>query len=68
MPKIANRFPVALLVGYLILSIALAIHPHDRATWWAENIPIWMIVAALVATHRLFQFSNVNFSNYRKYA
>ena len=56
---LVNRFPVAILAGYLILSVVLAIHPHDRATWWAENIPIWMIVAALVATHRRFQFSNV---------
>jgi putative membrane protein len=59
MPKTVSRFPAVLLVGYLILSVVLGIHPHDRATWWAENIPIWMIVATLVATHRLFRFSNL---------
>jgi len=59
MPDTVNRLPVALLIGYLILSVVLAIHPHDRATWWAENLPIWMIVATLVATHRFFQFSSV---------
>jgi len=58
MPNTVNRLPIALLVGYLILSAALAVNPHDRATWWAENLPIWMIVAALVATHRLFRFSS----------
>jgi len=55
----AGRFPVALLLAYLTLSVTLAIQPRDRATWWAENIPIWTIVVALVATHRSFRFSNV---------
>ena len=58
MPNTVNRLPTALLVGYLVLSVVLAVNPHDRATWWAENLPIWMIVAALVATHRLFRFSS----------
>jgi putative membrane protein len=55
----ASRFPVALLAAYVVLSVVLALHPYDRATWWAENIPIWMIVAALVVTHRRFRFSNL---------
>ena len=59
MPNTVNRLPVALLIGYLILSVILAVNPHDRATWWAENLPIWMIVATLVATHRFFRFSGV---------
>jgi len=59
LPGKTGRFPLALLAGYLILSVALAIHPHDRATWWAENIPIWTIVVALVVLHRGFRFSNV---------
>ena len=59
MPSTVNRLPSALLVGYLILSVVLAVNPHDRATWWAENLPIWIIVATLVATHRFFRFSSV---------
>jgi len=59
MTNTVNRLPVALLVGYLILSVVLAVNPHDRATWWAENLPIWIIVATLVATHRWFRFSGV---------
>lgn len=59
MPSTVNRLPVALLVGYLVLSVVLAVNPHDRATWWAENLPIWIIVATLVVTHRFFQFSSV---------
>lgn len=28
-----------------------AINPYDRATWWAENIPIVSIAAALVVLY-----------------
>lgn len=40
--------PAVLLVGYVALFIWAAIEPYDRATWWAENIPIVMLVGALV--------------------
>jgi len=43
---------------YLAEFIALGIHPYDRSVWWAENIPILIIVAALVLTYRRFRFSN----------
>src|SRR4051812_7532622 len=40
--------PTALFAGYVALFIWGAINPYDRATWWAENIPIVGVVAALV--------------------
>lgn len=40
-----------LFAGYLAVFIWAAIHPYDRATWWAENIPIVLIVAALAALY-----------------
>lgn len=46
-----------LLALYLLLFALCAIDPYDRAVWWAENIPIMLIVAALVATYRSFEFS-----------
>lgn len=52
------RFPLLLLVGYLMLFTLLAISPYDRAVWVAENLPIVLIVAALVLTWRWFAFSN----------
>ena len=52
------RFPLLLLFGYLILFTLLAISPYDRAVWVAENLPIVLIVAALVLTWRWFAFSN----------
>jgi putative membrane protein len=47
-PVRADRLvPATLLAGYIALFIWGAIGPYDRATWWAENIPILAIVATL---------------------
>lgn len=43
--------PALLLAGYVALFTWAAIAPYDRATWWAENVPIVLIVAALVAMY-----------------
>jgi putative membrane protein len=42
-----NPVPKLLLAGYAALFTWAAVNPYDRATWWAENIPIVLIVAAL---------------------
>jgi putative membrane protein len=43
--------PAILLAGYVALFVWAAIGPYDRATWWAENIPIIGIVATLVVLY-----------------
>jgi len=53
-----RRLPLLLLTAYLFLFILLAIHPYDRDVWLAENLPIVLIVAALVVSRRWFAFSN----------
>lgn len=53
-----RRLPHLLLAGYVVLFTACAIAPYDRATWWAENIPIVVIVAFLVGLYPRFRFSN----------
>ena len=50
--------PFILLCIYLVLMIALAFDPYDRGTWWAENLPVIIVVALLVATWPVFRFSN----------
>lgn len=40
--------PQILLTGYALLFIWGAIAPYDRADWWAENIPIVLLVLAIV--------------------
>lgn len=48
----SNRLvPLLLLAGYIALFIWGAIGPYDRATWWAENIPIVAVVTALVVMY-----------------
>jgi putative membrane protein len=56
-----SRLPHFLLAGYVVLFVICGIAPYDRPTWWAENIPIVLIVAALVATFRRFRFSNTSY-------
>lgn len=47
-----RRVPPILLVGYVALFVWGAINPYDRATWWAENIPIVILVSALVILYQ----------------
>lgn len=54
-------FPFLLLVVYLGLMIWLAIEPYSRATWFAENLPVWIVVGLLVLTYRSFRFSNLSY-------
>ncbi len=53
-----SKIPLLVLAVYLMVFIATAINPYDRATWWAENIPIWIVVFGFVVTFSRFQFSN----------
>jgi putative membrane protein len=48
---VQNRFAEVLLLGYVALFSWAAIHPYDRATWWAENIPIVLIALSLVTLY-----------------
>jgi len=43
--------PAILLAGYVAVFVWGAIHPYDRATWWAENVPIVLVVTALVVMY-----------------
>jgi len=43
--------PAVLLAGYVALFAWGAVNPYDRATWWAENIPIVILVSALVVMY-----------------
>jgi putative membrane protein len=56
-----QRLPLALLAIYLILFTVCAIEPYDRAVWWAENLPVVIVVAALVYFSRIHRFSNLSY-------
>ena len=50
-----------LLALYGLVFTVCAISPYDRAVWWAENIPVLVIVLLLVLISRGFQFSNTSY-------
>jgi len=51
MKRLADRIPQILLAAYVLLFIWGAIAPYDRAVWWAENIPIVLVVLTLVVLY-----------------
>ena len=42
---------IVLFAGYVVLFIWGAINPYDRTTWWVENVPIVLLVSALVVLY-----------------
>jgi putative membrane protein len=53
---------VAVLAALLaLLSVALAVDPHDRHDWLLENVLVVVFVAALAATYRRFPLSRVSY-------
>lgn len=45
------------LLGYLALFAFFAVNPFDRAVWWAENIPVFIVVASILISDRYHQYS-----------
>lgn len=54
----SHTFPAALALLFVAVAIWSGIGPADRAVWWAEVTPVFMVFAALVLTYPLFRFSN----------
>lgn len=62
-PQAARWFPALLLIVYILEFCILGVHPADRGTWWAENIPIFLLVVALVVLYlRGVRFSNLAYA------
>jgi putative membrane protein len=60
MKTLSDRVPHILLVAYVLLFIWGAIAPYDRAVWWAENVPIVLVVLTIVVLYmRGIRFSAV---------
>ncbi|HUQ99173.1 MAG TPA: DUF2238 domain-containing protein [Gemmatimonadaceae bacterium] len=60
MKEATRRIPHILLALYVLLFIWGAIRPYDRAVWWAENIPIVLVVLTIVVLYiRGVRFSPV---------
>lgn len=57
-PLVFRYLPHGLFFAYLVLFTVCATRPFDRQVWFAENLPVVLIVAALTVTFRWFRFSN----------
>lgn len=57
-----NRtLPLVLLGVYVVVFAVCAIEPYNRDVWWAENIPVIIVVGALIGLSRVHRFSNASY-------
>lgn len=56
-----NTIATILLGLYVVVFTICAIEPYDRNVWWAENIPVLIVVGALVWFARSYRFSNTSY-------
>ncbi len=61
MTKQNYSVPLMLLALYGLVFAVCAISPYDRTVWWAENIPVLVVVSLLVVISRGFRFSNTSY-------
>jgi len=61
MTKENYTVPLWLLTFYGLVFAVCAVSPYDRAVWWAENIPVLIIVAVLMLISRNFRFTNTSY-------
>ena len=57
-----GTFPYILLGVYSLVFTACAVGPFDRAVWWAENIPVLLVVGAIIGLSRIHHFSNTSYA------
>ena len=57
-----NKLAFGLLTGYIILFAICAIDPYDRVVWWAENLPMLIVVAAIALAYKYHRFSSLSFA------
>ncbi len=61
MKNLKEYFPHILLVLYIILATVLGFCVYDRGTWWAENLPVFIVVIWLILSFKKFRFSNISY-------
>ncbi|MFD1806971.1 DUF2238 domain-containing protein [Pasteurella oralis] len=54
-----DRFPLLLAMIIVLILVWSGIEPFSRAVWYAEVLPILLILGLLVVTYRIFQFSHL---------
>jgi len=54
----SDRYPLALLVAFVLIFAALAVAPSFRQDWLLENLLVLVAVPLLVVNYRRLRFSN----------
>lgn len=54
-------FPLGLMIVTLAALLLSGIAPHDRATWWAEVMPVLIALPILAATWRRFPLTPLTY-------
>jgi len=57
-----NQLGFSLLSCYVLLFVVCGLEPFDRQVWWAENIPILIVVASIIFMHKYHQFSALSYA------
>lgn len=58
-----SKFIFWLLGVYLVEFVVLAFNPVDRATWFAENLTVWIVVGVIMVLYFLkIRFSNLAYA------
>ena len=61
--KESGIFLKYLMIGYAVLFLILAINPLDRATWFVENLTVWIILAVILGLYwRGIRFSKIAYA------
>ncbi|MDG6881928.1 Inner membrane protein yjdF [Phocoenobacter uteri] len=55
----SHRIPFILAIMIIIVAIWSGFSPIDRAVWYAETLPIFMVFALFIVTYPRFQFSGL---------
>ena len=57
-----SRYLQALLLVFVLIWVALAIHPLYRSDWWLENILVFITVPLLLYNHRKNPLSSLSYT------
>jgi putative membrane protein len=62
MKTTGGNYLLLLSIPYAILWTAMAFSPLDRGDWVLENLLVWIFVALLASTYRVFPLSRVSYT------
>ncbi len=58
----SDRYPLVLLVAFIVIFAALGVAPRYRQDWLLENLLVLIAVPGLVLTYRRLRFSNLAYT------